>query len=99
MKVVISQPMKGLTEDQIRENRSQIVKALEAEGYTILETIFNFNLPNSITHQPVYYLGESLKKLAEADVVYFMKGWENARGCVIEHETCIRYGIPTIEEQ
>ena len=98
MKVVISQPMKGLTEEQIRLDRSQVVKALEAEGYTILETIFNFNLTDSIKHQPVYYLGESLKKLSEADVVYFMKGWENARGCIIEHETCIRYGIPTIEE-
>lgn len=27
------------------------------------------------------------------DAVYFMKGWEKARGCRIEYEACVTYGV------
>lgn len=47
---------------------------------------------------PVYALGESIKLMANADCAYFMKGWNKARGCIIEHEVCERYGIPIIME-
>ena len=48
--------------------------------------------------RPLWYLGESLKLLATADVAYFAKGWEKARGCKIEHTCAVEYGIPTIED-
>lgn len=35
--------------------------------------------------------------LFTADIAYFTVGWDKARGCEIEHEVCIQYGIPTIE--
>lgn len=34
----------------------------------------------------LYYLSQSLLRMGACDVVYFRKGWENARGCKIEHE-------------
>ena len=30
--------------------------------------------------------------MSEADAVVFMPGWENARGCRIEHEIALEYG-------
>ena len=30
--------------------------------------------------------------MSECDTVYFCKGWENARGCKIEHEVAKSYG-------
>ena len=30
--------------------------------------------------------------------VYFAKGWENARGCKIEHEVALAYGLEIIYE-
>lgn len=36
--------------------------------------------------------------LADADVIYFADGWEDARGCVIEHECAIRYGLNIIHD-
>lgn len=33
-----------------------------------------------------------------ADVAYFVKGWNKARGCLIENECAFRYGIKTIRE-
>ncbi|RHU77980.1 DUF2829 domain-containing protein [Butyribacter intestini] len=36
--------------------------------------------------------------MADADVAYFAKGWESARGCRIENQCAIEYGIDTIED-
>lgn len=36
--------------------------------------------------------------LSTADVAYFAKGWEEARGCKLEHECAIQYGIDVIED-
>ena len=47
--------------------------------------------------KPLWYLGESLKLLATADVAYFALGWEDARGCKIEHTCALEYGIDVIE--
>jgi len=47
---------------------------------------------------PVKYLSRSIDKLADADIAYFGGDWKEARGCKIEHEIAIAYGIQTIEE-
>ena len=44
------------------------------------------------------YLAKSLELLADADVAYFDRGWESARGCRIENQCAIEYGIDTIED-
>ena len=31
--------------------------------------------------------------MADADIVCFMKGWDESRGCIIEHDAAVRYGI------
>lgn len=36
--------------------------------------------------------------MANADAVYFMEGWQNARGCVIEHMICEKYGIKILHD-
>lgn len=35
--------------------------------------------------------------MADADLVYFAKGWEDARGCMIERECAVQYGVPILE--
>lgn len=30
--------------------------------------------------------------------VYFCKGWENARGCRIEHDIAVAYGLEALYE-
>lgn len=47
---------------------------------------------------PVYFIAESLKSMSLCDAVYFCKGWENARGCRIEHEIAKQYGLLIIYE-
>ena len=89
MKVMISQPMFGKTEKQIKEERKYLVQELQEEGYEVIDTVIsNFDCNISL----IYYLAESIQFLDKADAVVFMKDWEKARGCVIEHEVAKRYG-------
>ena len=50
-------------------------------------------------NEPLWHLGESLMILSTADIAYFVKGWDKARGCKIEHECAVQYGLKTIEEE
>ncbi len=93
-KLFISQPMRGLSDDEIisvREKASAIMK----EDCTVLDSFFQGAPAES---KPLWYLGKSLQVLSEADVAYFASGWENARGCKIEHLCAEQYGIEIIEE-
>ena len=98
-KVLISQPMRGLSIEQIKTNREQAVETIIVNGCEVLDSIFDFDDIENIKNKPLHYLAKSIKLIAEeADAVYFMKGWEQARGCIIEHATCLAYGIPIYYE-
>lgn len=89
MKIMISQPMRGKTEKQIKEERKQLISELEAEGHEVLETVFDdFDCYAS----PIAYLARSIEFLDKADAVVFMEGWEKARGCRVEHQIASEYG-------
>jgi Asp-tRNA(Asn)/Glu-tRNA(Gln) amidotransferase A subunit family amidase len=91
-KAIISQPMRGKTEEQVRTEREQTVKTLEERGYEVVDTVFpDFTNSGNI---PLKYLAKSIEFIADVDFVYFMPGWGNARGCRIEHLCCEDYGIP-----
>jgi hypothetical protein len=89
MKVMISQPMRGKTNEQIRKERSELIFELENKGYEVLDTVFDIAPKDG--DEAIFYLSESIKYLAKADAVFFMKGWEKARGCKIEHEVAVEY--------
>ena len=99
IKVFISQPMKGKSDEEILREREaakkRIFKNVQDE-ICILDSFFQGAPANA---RPLWYLGESLKLLSTADIAYFVPGWEAARGCKIEHECAVRYGIPTISEE
>lgn len=96
-KLFISQPMRGKTDEQIlaeREEAINIAKEMVGEDVEVLETFFEDFGPDVA---PLHYLARSIEYLAKADVVYFVPGWEDARGCKIEHTCAVEYGIDRIE--
>lgn len=97
MQVFISQPMNGKTNEEIRNERESVVRILETEGYTILDSIVSESAPET-SHEGVWYLGKSILLLSIADAVYFMDGWEDARGCKIEHTIAIDYNLNIIQD-
>ena len=46
----------------------------------------------------IWYLGKSIQFLSQADIAYFGGDWRNTRGCKVEHEVAMQYGIDRIEE-
>ena len=61
-----------------------------------VEVIDSFFQSAPVDAKPLWFLGKSLELLSTADIAYFADGWENARGCKIEHECAIQYGIKII---
>ena len=97
-KLFISQPMRGKTDAEILAVRKKAIESAEKQIGEPVEVIDSFFQGAPADAKPLWYLGESLKLLAEADVAYFAKGWEEARGCRIENICAIEYGIETIIE-
>lgn len=94
-KLFISQPMRGKSAEEIQEERKGAVSAARealGEEVDVIDTYFgNFD------GNALQFLGKSLMFLATADIAYFAPGWQDARGCKIEHDCAIAYGIPCIE--
>lgn len=88
MKIMISQPMRGKSSEQIRSERQELVKQLKMQGYEVIDTVLDISENKS----PLFYLSKSIELLDKADAVVFMPGWQQTRGCRIE-ETCAKeYG-------
>jgi hypothetical protein len=104
-KAMLSQPMAGKTQDEIVATREKAIAALEAKGYEIVNTLFTdeWYSKDSMTERgvvqiPLCFLAKSLENMSLCDVVYFCKGWEQTRGCKIEHEVAKVYGMKIIYE-
>ena len=97
-KVFISQHMNGLTDEDILANREYAIAEIKkrvGDDVQILESFFSdYNPKNGSI--PLKYLSKAIEILADADVVYFCPNWETARGCKIEHQCAVEYGIDRI---
>ena len=97
-KLFISQPMNGKTNEEIlavREKAIESVKRNFGEEVEVIDSFFQ-NAPHDA--KPLWFLGKSLELMADADVVYFAKGWEDARGCRVENLAAMEYGLDVIED-
>ena len=98
MKIMISQPMRGKTNEQIRQEREELVKKLEMQGHKVVDTIFTEEMPIECD-MAMYLLAKSIEAMSKVDAVIFMRGWQEARGCRIEHIIAYEYGKFIKEEQ
>lgn len=96
-KVFISQPMRGKTETEILTERKRIIEEIQASigDHEVLDTYFDDFGPGA---KPLQYLAKSLWMLADADCAYFAPGWQDARGCRIEHDGAVAYGITVLKD-
>ena len=98
-KLFISCPMKGRTEENIKASMEKMHKIAEAILGEELEVILSYieHRPPENSHEAVWYLGESIKKLSEADVIITVDTRGEFNGCDIERTIAHRYGIGVIE--
>ena len=99
-KLFISLPMAGKSEEEIRNKMAEYKENAEYLMGEELELIDSFidNVPDDIKDIRVWCLGKAITMMADADVVYFGRGWRSARGCVVEYEAAYRYKILRIED-
>jgi hypothetical protein len=97
MKVMISQPMRGRTEEEIRAERAAVVVELEQQGHEVVDTVFDLGPDIRPEARPLKYFAKSIDAMANVDAVYFMNGWEAARGCRCERLIATEYGKQLLE--
>lgn len=96
-KLFISQPMKDKTNDEIERERERAIReATEIIGEPV-EVIDSFFKDAPHDAKPLWFLAESIRLMADANLVYFAKGWKDARGCMIERACAVQYGVPILE--
>lgn len=92
MKVFISQPMNGKTDEQIKKERKILTDKAKSRYGADVEIIDSFMEGAPHDAAPLWFLGKALQLMSQADVVYFAKDWAKARGCVIENLCAQKYG-------
>lgn len=96
-KLFISQPMNGKTDEEIKAERDAIIRCV-TERFGTVEAIDSFFEGAPHDARPLWFLGKSFELLSTADYAYFAEGWQNYRGCKMEHEACVQYGIDIVRE-
>mgnify|MGYP003496444343 FL=1 len=104
--IFISQPMTGKSEEEILATRQKeidkIHQLFDADGVEIniiasyiddaTRKHFKERVSDDINWD-IFWLSQSLERLAMADMIWLCDGWEYSNGCNIELECATRYGI------
>ena len=105
-KAMLSQPMGGKSNEEIVATREKAIKVLEDKGYSVINTLFTDEWysdekmkERGVVQIPLCFLAKSLENMSLCHVVYFCKGWEDARGCKLEHDAAVAYGLEIIYEE
>lgn len=105
-KAMLSQPMAGKTDEEIIATREKAVNDLQKRGFQVVNTLFTDEWyskekmrERGVVQIPLCFLVKSLENMSLCHAAYFCKGWEKARGCRIEHDAAVAYGMEIIYEE
>ena len=104
-KAMVSQPMAGKTEEEIIAAREAAKEFLETLGYEFVNTKFTDEWysqekmqERGVVNIPLAFMEKGIEHMCMCSAVYFTSGWEQARGCRIEHEVAKAYGVKIFYE-
>ena len=98
LKVFISFRCMGLTYDEAVKRRDKIAQDYinqhkkHKDDIEIIDSLFNTYVPGE--SNPVEYLGKSIEKMKDADIVLVPIDYKKSRGCQIETMVANIYEIP-----
>ena len=107
--IFISQPMSGKSEEEILATRQKeidkIHQLFDADGVEIniiasyiddaTRKHFKEHVSDNINWD-IFWLSQSLERLAMADMIWLCDGWEYSKGCNVELECAIQYGVSVV---
>lgn len=101
MKVFISQPMRGKTNEEIKAERKRLIgKAREHYGADIEVVDSFFEAPPEDAPEdarPLWYLGKALQLMSTAQALVLPRGWEWYSGCMVENLAATMYLLDILE--
>ena len=99
MKVMISQPMNGIPDSEVRRIQNELKKRFAKYHIEVVDSFLTEEVDTNLRNKGVFYLGRTIQKfLSDVDAVYFVNGWQRARGCKIERQICEEYGIMILDD-
>lgn len=99
MKVMISQPMNGIPDSEVRRIQNELKERFAKYHIEVVDSFLTEEADTNLRNQGVFYLGRTIQKfLSDVDAVYFVNGWQRARGCKIERQICEEYGIMILDD-
>ena len=107
--IFISQPMSGKSEEEILATRQKEIEKIhqlfDADGVEIniiasyiddaTRKHFKEHVSDDINWD-IFWLSQSLERLAMADMIWLCDGWEYSKGCNVELECAMQYGISIV---
>ena len=98
--VYCSSPFVGLEPEAVRDEHSRLLKVVESrlkasDSHVLVSE--RHNLVNDHDGELVN-VARGLQVMSHADLVIFTKDWLKCRTCRLEHEACIQFEIPFLEE-
>ena len=104
-KAMISQPMAGKTDAEIKATREKAISVLTAKGFEVVNTHFTDEWyskekmeERGVVQIPLCFLAKSLTNMSLCHAAYFCVGGGSARGCRIEHAVAQEYGLEILYE-
>lgn len=106
IKIFVSLPMKGLSNEEImeafHESDTQLKELFDGYDIKVMHQTLGSAIPEDevrqYTHPELYFFGDGIKSLmSKTDIVAFYSGWKVARGCNAEYELAKAYDIPTLD--
>lgn len=107
--IFISQPMTGKSEEEILATRQEAIDKIhqlaskDGEQVNIIDSYIDDATRNEFQGRmgdainwDIYWLSQSLQKLALADTIWLCDGWEYSKGCNVELECAIQYGLDIV---
>ena len=98
MKVMISQPINGRREEEIKKERQNIIEKFNKMHIEVINTLLTEEAPDNC-NVAVYYLGKSISAMKDIDALYLCDNWNLARGCKIENQVAREYGIKILDKE
>lgn len=100
---VISQPMKGIDPDKVTSQRKKAEAAVRAAGYEPIDTVyeedFKYDVDNNdVVNPALWHMGLALMRLSKAHAIYMCNGWDTTRGCRMEHQAAVAFGVDIMYE-
>lgn len=95
MKIYISLPITG-QEKKAREKADLVKASLSRQGFAVTSP---FDIYAGKNPEYADYICCDLRAMVDHDAVYFCAGWEESRGCRIEHTVASEFGLKRIYEE